>query len=43
MVSRGGERVPAFDGRDAGFVDYEHQGRLWMRAAETELTARAFP
>ena len=41
MVSRGGEKVPALDGRGAHFLDYEHQVHLGMRTARTEIPARA--
>ena len=41
MVSRGGEKVPALDGRGASFLDYERQVHLWMRTARAELPARA--
>ena len=41
MGSRGGGKVPAFDGRCANFLDYKHQTHSWLRAARTELSARA--
>ena len=41
MASRCGEEAPAFDGRGAHFLDYAHQGHLWMRNARAEVPARA--
>ena len=41
MVSHGSEKVPAFNGRGATFLDYELQVHLWMRATRTEASGRA--
>ena len=40
LASRGGDKVPAFDGRGASFLDYEHEVHLWMRTSRTQLAAR---
>ena len=41
MASRSVEKVPAFDGRGAHFLDFERQAHLWMRTARAGLPARA--
>ena len=41
MVSRGGEKVPAFDGRGAHFMGHWRQAHLWVRTARAEMPARA--
>ena len=41
MVSRGSEKAPAFGGRGALFLDYEHHVHLRMRPARTVACARA--
>ena len=41
MVSRGGGKAPAFDGRSASFLDYANHVHLRTHAARAELAARA--
>ena len=41
MVSHGSEKAPAFYGRGAHILDYDHQVRLWMRTTRIEASAGA--
>ena len=41
MASRNGEKILAFDGRGAHFLDYDPQVRLWMRTARAKVPSRA--